>query len=116
VQGGASAVVGGLAGLTGGHQMQSSYSTGAVTAGENSHVGGFLGENNGKAKYDYWDTTTAGTDSGTGGGFTDGITGLTTDQLKAALPEGFSTGYSGYWGQSAQINSGFPYLLNIPTQ
>jgi len=116
VQGGASAVVGGLAGLTGGQPMQTSYSTGAVTAGENSYVGGFLGENNGKAKYDYWDTTTAGTDSGTGKGFTDGITGLTTDQLKAALPEGFSTGYSGYWGQSARINGGLPYLLNIPTR
>jgi len=114
VTGGASAVVGGLAGLTGG-KIQTSYSTGTVTAGENSYVGGLLGENNGKAKYDYWDTTTAGTDKGTGGGFTDGITGLTTDQLKAALPEGFSTGYTGYWGQSAQINGGLPYLLNIPT-
>jgi hypothetical protein len=47
------------------------------------------------------------------GEFPDGITGLTTDRFKAALPEGLSIGA---WGHRARINGGFPYLLNIPTR
>jgi hypothetical protein len=42
-----------------------------------------------------------------------GITGLTDAQLKSALPAGFDPNV---WGQSPNINNGWPYLLANPPQ
>ena len=42
-----------------------------------------------------------------------GITGLTTQQLKSGLPAGFDPNI---WGQSPNINDGYPYLRANPPQ
>jgi hypothetical protein len=82
-----------------------SYATGAVTAGENSDVGGLVGYNGGTVTASYWDTQTSGQTTSAGG------TGLTTAQLKSGLPAGFS---STVWGINRRINGGYPYLLALP--
>ncbi|HEX4160261.1 MAG TPA: hypothetical protein VHY79_17485 [Rhizomicrobium sp.] len=59
----------------------------------------------------YWDTTTSGTDEGTGEGNVSGIDGVTTKQLKSGLPAGFDPSM---WGENPNINNGLPYLLANP--
>jgi hypothetical protein len=93
-----------------------SYSTGFVSGSQANEVGGFAGEANfdDTAVDDYWDTKTSGTDIGVGNGHSDGITGLTTKQLRAGLPQGFDPSI---WGQNRKINNGLPYLLaNAPPE
>jgi len=114
--GGAGLIVGGLIGKnshaeTGG-PIIANYSIGAVSGGSGSIVGGFMGENDNKYSivYDYWDTTTSGTDVGVGLGNASGITGLTTEELQSGLPPGFDK----HWRESADINNGFPYLKSNP--
>ena len=109
--------VGGLVG-GGGAVITSSYSTGAPTAGTGGLVGGFLGYDGssaGSLTDTYWDTTTSGiTNPSQGAGNISndpGITGLTTSQLRSALPTGFS---SSIWGEKPTINDGLPYLLALP--
>ncbi|MGA9794938.1 MAG: GLUG motif-containing protein [Rhizomicrobium sp.] len=113
--GGAGAEVGGLAGRTAG-LIEDSYSTGSVTGGSQSYIGGLIGFDNsgGNIENAYWDTTTSGIANaadGAGNVTNDsGITGLTTAQLRASLPAGFS---SSYWSQSASVNGGLPYLTSL---
>lgn len=125
VSAGRSAVVGGLAGANAsstnssgsGGTIKGSYSTGSVTAGSGSSVGGLVG---GEVTADpdsfcYWDTTTSGiTNPSQGAGNTSnepGITGLSTAQLQAGLPAGFS---NTIWDENPNINGGLPYLLALP--
>jgi hypothetical protein len=114
VTGGASADVGGLEGVAiGSEKISSSYATGAVSAGQGGVVGGFLGGDGDVLSDCYWDTTTSGTNEGTGDGNEKGLTGLTTRQLQSGLPAGFDPTI---WAESKKINNGFPYLINNPPQ
>jgi hypothetical protein len=91
--------------------VSTSYATGKLT-GDGGPVGGFVGQLYGGAfQYDYWDTTTSGTDQGTGEGNASGITGLTSKQLRKKLPAGFDPTI---WAQDPKINNGFPYLITNP--
>lgn len=42
-----------------------------------------------------------------------GVAGLTSAQMKAALPSGFDPKV---WGRNSNIDGGYPYLLNNPPQ
>jgi hypothetical protein len=90
--------------------LTASYSTGAVEGGQNAAVGGFTGNlfDSSIAK-SYWDTTTSGSDQGTGQGNVRGLKGLTTEQLQSGLPKGFDPQV---WAENAKINGGLPYLIN----
>ena len=111
VTGGTGSLVGGLVGYAV-DAIQSSYSTGAVNAGTASGVGGFIGEDEHSEMTDcYWDTTTSGTDQGTGNGNEPDLTGLTTQQLQAGLPVGFD---KKIWAENPNINGGLPYLIANP--
>jgi hypothetical protein len=133
VTGGDSAKVGGVVGEDDSYGSYESYATGAVTGGADSEVGGFVGEGNyldhTKQSYSigavsgwtgslvggfagvasgfqdcYWDTDTSGTSDGIGGGNTDGITGLTTEQLQSGLPPGFELGT---WDKTPESTAAF---------
>jgi hypothetical protein len=94
---------------------------GAVT-GALLCTGGFLacakGEAREELQNDYWDIDTSGTDVPCGRRANHpvncpAVTGLTDTQLKSALPVGFN---SAIWGQSPDMNNGYPYLLANPPQ
>ncbi len=111
VSGAMNAQIGGFAGSAAA-TVKSSYSTGAVSGGMGGTIGGFLGGNDSSTLSDcYWDTTTSGTDQGTGNGNVTGLTGLTTGQLQSGLPDGFS---GTVWAESPSINGGLPYLVANP--
>lgn len=104
---------GGLIGYFIGKKLSAAYSTGRVSAGAESNVGGFVGINqvqfsDGKVANTYWDVVQSQTSRATGPGASAGITGRTTDELRAGLPKGFSPAL---WGQKANTNNGLPYLL-----
>lgn len=112
VSGGKNANVGGLVGTNTG-KIRYAYSTGAAAGGAGSFTGGFAGEDEGSILDSYWDVTTSGlgTSQGAGNVLNDpGITGLTTAQLQASLPTGFS---SAIWNESATVNGGLPYLIGV---
>jgi hypothetical protein len=108
---------GGLAGANSGG-IAASYSTGAVVA-TGGLAGGSIGKDTsaqGKLNDAYWDTDTTGISNpsqGAGNIANDpGITGLSDEQLKSALPAGFDRKV---WAQSPNTNFGYPYLLeNMP--
>lgn len=109
---------GGSVGCTGGFvgnnlgNITSSYSTGPVYG---DIKGGFSGcIYSSPDSNDYWDTDTSGTTTGCGND-TDctGVTGLTDDQLKSALPAGFDRTI---WARDKNINNGYPYLIDNPPQ
>ena len=95
--------------------ISASYSTGTVGPVAGSWIGGFAGGDLGPLSSDYWDTTTSGiTNLAQGCGNVancSGVTGLSTAQLQAGLPSGFS---STLWAESAGINGGLPYLAALP--
>ncbi|HEX4160609.1 MAG TPA: hypothetical protein VHY79_19235 [Rhizomicrobium sp.] len=107
--GGSNSEVGGLDGSE--NAASSAYSAGHVKAAAGSRVGGFAGEGSNNTANCYWDTTTSGTDQGTGNDENTGITGLTDKQFKAGLPSGFDPTI---WAESAKINNGLPYLIGNP--
>ena len=124
VKGGPFSDNGGLVGLSaqdGAVTVSVSYSTGAVRGSDPSHTGGFEGAHDTgfDNSIDYWDVDTSkhGAKHGIGDCIqhrcSKGIKGLTTSELKSALPAGFDPAV---WGQSAGINSGYPYLLANPPQ
>ena len=99
---------GGLVEEQTGGSISDSYAKGAVSNGG----GGFgcMGAFN--LSDDYWDTSTSGTDYGWCDDVNmDGLTGLTTKQLKSGLPPGFDPSI---WAEDKKINNGFPYLINNP--
>jgi hypothetical protein len=109
----------GRTGPPGDQNNQDCYSTGLVSGGVNTLVGGLVGDMYGvEGLVDtYWDMDTSGVNNPTqGAGNRDdetGVTGLTDAQLKSGLPSGFS---SSVWGQNPAINNGWPYLLSNPPQ
>ena len=107
--------IGGLAGINAG-SISTSYAAGPVQ-NDGGLSGGLIGTDDSQVAQSYWDFDTSGiTDPGQGAGYPrndPGITGLTDAQLKAALPAGFDPNV---WGQSADINNGWPYLLANPPQ
>ncbi len=117
VQGSDVESIGGFAGSHDNQTIASSYSTGAVTGAAGSVIGGFTGADGDAPDIanSYWDTTTSGVTNlsqGAGDRSNDpGISGLTTSQLQAGLPVGFS---SLVWGENPAINGGLPYLLANP--
>ena len=120
VSGGANSDIGGLVGYNFDHNsantvISDSYSTGTVTGGTDSSLGGLIGELLSVAADNYWDTTTSGiasTSQGCGAPSNcSGVTGLSTSQLQAGLPTGFS---AAIWAESPSINGGLPYLLALP--
>jgi hypothetical protein len=88
-----------------------SYSTGMPQGKAPSLVGGFAGASTGTVQNSYWDITTSGTSQAVGSGSDTGITGLSDDQLRSGLPDGFDPTI---WGQSPGTNNGYPYLLANP--
>jgi The GLUG motif len=110
--------VGGLVGYNPGlspnlSMINTSYSTGTVSAPTRDIIGGFVGEEEGISTNSYWDTTTSGWTQAVGEGGDAGITPLTSEELQSALPAGFDPAI---WGQSSSINNGFPYLIDNPPQ
>jgi hypothetical protein len=111
---------GGLIGFNeryaGGTSMTTSYAIGQVTGPgfDGGVIGNDADPNLGKQDL-FWDLDTSGISNpsqGAGQPANDpGLTGLTDAQLKSALPSGFDPAI---WGQSASINSGYPYLLANP--
>ncbi|WP_233834120.1 MBG domain-containing protein [Paraburkholderia sp. ZP32-5] len=102
--------LGGLVGMNnGGGTISNAYATGAVSGGFGSLVGGLVGSNGGPVSNSYWDITTTGQSNGSGDVVPlSGATGLTTADLEAALPTGFS---SSIWGNAN--NQTTPYLLGL---
>ncbi|MGH6875782.1 MAG: hypothetical protein ACREHV_00230 [Rhizomicrobium sp.] len=92
--------------------VTSSYSTGAVAQGEAGFDCDAAFAN--AFTYDYWDTTTSGTEYGfcNDENFA-GVTGLTSNKLKSRLPKGFDPKI---WALDPKINKGFPYLVNNAPQ
>ena len=93
--------------------IENSYATGLV-GGDTQDYGGVVGAEYPSATLvnAYWDTTTSQTTKGCGGTSScTGATGLTDAQLKSGLPDGFDPAI---WGQSANVNGGYPYLLGNP--
>ena len=122
--GGANAFVGGLVGTNidnGDGQspavIDTTYSTGMVSGGSAAMVGGLIGQDAADSQItnSYWDMTTSGISDphqGAGNIADDpGITGLTTEQFKSGLPAGFSPAI---WKEKANINNGYPYLMDLP--
>jgi outer membrane protein OmpA-like peptidoglycan-associated protein len=90
--------VGGLVGLNFGGDISNTYATGVVN-GSGAFVGGLVGDNPGTVTTSYWDIGTSGQIGSSGG------TGMTTAQLQAALPTGFT---SPVWNIIAGVS--YPYL------
>jgi hypothetical protein len=119
--GGTNAYAGGLVGaLLGSATIAQSYSTGAVSGGTGTLIGGSLGADfsaPGNIRVTYWDTDTSGISNkhqGAGNLQDDpGIKALTSSELQAGLPHGFS---AKVWAQDLTINGGFPYLLKTLPQ
>lgn len=116
---GAFNAAGGLIGIFGG-TIDQGYSIGPVAAiGPEACLGGLIGQNSfnpGFVTSSYWDTQTSGTNNAIGtlpgcpGDVQGSITGLTTQQFLAGLPQGFDS----TWTQDQAHSSGFPYLVNNP--
>jgi hypothetical protein len=92
--------VGGLVGENAG-SIATSYSVGAVTGTSSYRIGGLVGllDSTGHTTNSYWDILASGKTASAGG------TGLTTTQLKAALPSGFG---AGIWSIIKKVS--YPFL------
>jgi hypothetical protein len=122
--GGSNALVGGLVGSNLNSPSEqatpvitNTYSTGVVSGGTGATVGGLIGQDLADPNITnaYWDLDTSGIDNpaqGAGNIVNDpGITGLATQQFKSGLPAGFD---KKVWKEKANINSGYPYLIDLP--
>jgi hypothetical protein len=118
--GGCCGSLGGLIGKNdGGGQVSTSYAAGQITLGKHGQgdLGGLVGTDDsdaGNLQFTYWNLDTGISDPSQGAGNRaddPGITGLTTTQLQAGLPRGFSPKV---WGIDPKINHGLPYLLANP--
>jgi len=113
---GANGYAGGVLGI---HErlLSYAYATGAISGGSGSTVGGVVGIDYGRKDIfrTYWDTQTSGIGNGSQGAGSPandyGIAPLTTAQLQAGLPTGFTREF---WRQDAGINNGLPYLRATP--
>lgn len=110
--GGAFGVAGGLVGINIG-LVDQAYATGSASGSTAGGNGGLVGDNGsivvnfggltGAATSSYWNTQTSGQSASAGG------VGLTTSQLSAALPSGFS---GSVWGVTPSVT--YPFLLWQP--
>ncbi len=109
---------GGLAGkndTSGG--IKSSYAAGPIAVEGTTAVGGLVGFDAapaGNIAASYWDLDMGVSDPDQGAGNIKndpGITGLTDEELKSALPQGFDPKI---WAIDPNINDGYPYLRAIP--
>jgi hypothetical protein len=102
VQGGDNAIVGSLVGVTGGGSITESYGAGRLTGGAGVSLGGLIGlaAMAPTVTNAYWDNVTTG-QATSSGGF---ATGLTTTQLRGALPSEFG----GAWGITRTLS--YPFL------
>ncbi|MBV9571377.1 MAG: hypothetical protein JO056_09065 [Alphaproteobacteria bacterium] len=103
VQAGGGYSVGGLIGMHQYGSVSASYSTGPVVARKKTACGGLIGYAYSTVSQSYWDSDTSKC-GGVGQPLTD-------QQLKSGLPDGFDPNI---WGQSPNINNGYPYLLANP--
>ncbi|HWA92134.1 MAG TPA: hypothetical protein VG889_19005 [Rhizomicrobium sp.] len=116
VAAGANGAAGGLAGEQN-QVLSRSYSRGTVSGGAGSVVGGLIGNDfaHHRVSRTYWDTDTSGiADPSQGAGNhknANGITAMTSAELQAALPDGFSPSI---WRIDPQINGGLPFLRHLP--
>ncbi|MBV9571697.1 MAG: hypothetical protein JO056_10700 [Alphaproteobacteria bacterium] len=103
--------IGGLVGR--GFSISTSYAVGALAVDDPRKIGGFIGklDLHKSATHSYWDTDTAGVAVGCGNRQCPGVTGLSTQEFVSALPDEFD---GNIWGQSPNINNGYPYLLANP--
>lgn len=99
------AYVGGLIGLHNYGSVSTSYSVGNVRARKGNSCGGLVGDSFATISQSYWDSDP----SQCGGAGSP----LTDNQFKSQLPTGFDPKI---WGQSANINNGYPYLHDNPPQ
>jgi hypothetical protein len=124
VSGGDNAFVGGLVGSNENRpaeqafpKITDAYSTGVVSGGTGATIGGLIGQDLADPNITnaYWDMDTSGVgnpEQGAGNIANDpGITGLTTQQFKSGLPAGFD---NKVWKEKANINNGYPYLIDLP--
>lgn len=65
----------------------SSYSTGDNNSSSEGNLGGFVGNNVGTVENGFWDTEASSQDSSAGSGSSEGITGITTDQMQGESAE-----------------------------
>jgi hypothetical protein len=114
VSAGSSASAGGLVGTIDG-EINTSYSTGAVTGGGN--IGGAIGSDDLAGIFNigvYWDLDTSGIDDpsrGAGSPLNDnGVTGLTNAQLTSGLPADF---LFRVWASKEGVNNGLPFLKDL---
>ena len=121
VTGGANSPVGGLIGSNDDGDsfpvITGSYAIGAVSGGSGAVPGGLIGQDVSDAQNTnaYWDMETSGIGNpaqGAGNIANDpGIAGLTTEQFKSGLPAGYG---KKVWKEKANINNGYPYLVDLP--
>jgi hypothetical protein len=107
---------GGLIGharLLPGRSLDSAYSIGKPSG--SGAAGGSVGKKSqhGTITSVYWDISTSKLSQACGKGHCDAIIGLSDKQLTSGLPAGFDPNF---WGQSPNINNGYPYLLGNPPQ
>jgi hypothetical protein len=102
--------IGGVIGNLLNTTLGATYATGAIRGVAGDRIGGVAGStrlpNLRLIATNYWNRTTTGVTRGTGVGVR-GFVGLTSAQLKARLPSGFNPAI---WGQSPNVNEGFPFL------
>jgi len=111
VSGGSNA--GGFVGKATGSDLTRSYAAGPVSDAQ--CTGGYAAYFDASDKFgnDYWNTSTTGQSDGSCFVNIRRVRGLTDAQLKTHLPAGFDPTV---WGQDANINNGWPYLLANPPQ
>ena len=102
-------LAGGLIGADYAKGTANVYSTGTVISSV-GYIGGSIGAGS-RGTQGYWDLDTSGIDKGCGTNTCFHIIGLTDAELKSGLPDGFDPKI---WGQSPNINNGYPYLLANP--
>ena len=76
---------GGAVGWNNGGTLNSSYSTGFTDTG--IRTGGLIGHNEGTVNDSYWDMDSRDDDDGVGDGSTDGVEGLTEDEITGAAAQ-----------------------------
>ncbi|MCC5877692.1 MAG: InlB B-repeat-containing protein, partial [Candidatus Sumerlaeia bacterium] len=94
-----------------------SFSTGVASSGSvtGEHIGGFIGRNLSSIPVtsSYWNSEVNPTLDGVGDGSSDGVTGLTTEQMKYPASGGAYAGwdFDTVWSDgSSMLNDGYPYL------
>jgi hypothetical protein len=109
--------IGGLIGYLDGSSISNSYATGLVAG--SSPVGGLVGETYPTISISgsFWDTTTSGQGSSTGGGTGKTTPDMTTRATFSGVSWSIVAGWEAsapptkVWGMCAAVNSGYPFLL-----